>query len=121
MLQILWEYNLYLNIDKCQFEKKEVDYLGVHIREQKIQMEEDKVAQVQEWKLPYNVQEVCWFLRFTRYYCYFIKGYSEIMRPLLQLTKKTEEWQWGDEQQQAFKDLWDQMCSKPILGHLDVN
>ncbi len=43
MLTILRRNNLYLNIDKCQFEKQEVDYLGVCVGGKKIQMEEAKV------------------------------------------------------------------------------
>jgi len=43
MLAILQRNNPYLNVDKCQFEKKEVDYLGVHIGGKKIKMEEAKI------------------------------------------------------------------------------
>ncbi len=43
MLAILQKNNLYLNIDKCQFEKQEVDYLGVRIGGKNIKMEEAKV------------------------------------------------------------------------------
>jgi len=45
MLAILQKNDLYLNIDKCQFEKQEVNYLGVHVGGKKIKMEEAKV----EW------------------------------------------------------------------------
>jgi len=43
MLTILWKNSLYLNIEKCQFERREVDYLGVHIGGKSIKMEEAKV------------------------------------------------------------------------------
>jgi len=43
MLTILRKNNLYLNVDKCQFEKREVDYLGVRIGGKNIQMEQAKV------------------------------------------------------------------------------
>jgi len=43
MLTILQKNSLYLNVDKCQFEKREVDYLGVHIGGKNIKMEEAKV------------------------------------------------------------------------------
>ena len=43
MLTILQKNGLYLNIDKCQFERCEVDYLGVHIGGKSIKMEEAKV------------------------------------------------------------------------------
>ncbi len=78
MLIILQKNNLYLNINKCQFKKQEVDYLGVHIGGKKIKMEEAKVERVKNWKPPQNVTEVRRFLGFTGYYRYFIKGYSQI-------------------------------------------
>ena len=78
-------------------------------------MDESKVAKVQEWPPPTNVTKVCKFLGFTGYYRYFIKNYSMIVRPLLQLTRKTTPWHWEDAQQQAFQELKDKMCSKPVL------
>jgi hypothetical protein len=78
MLMILRQNNLYLNIDKCQFEQTKVDYLGVHVGGKKIHMEEAKVEKVKNWKPPCNATKVRRFLGFTGYYRYFIKGYSQI-------------------------------------------
>ncbi len=119
MLTILRKHSLYLNIDKCQFEKQEVDYLGVRIGGRSIKMEEAKVERVKTWRPPRNVTEVRRFLGFTGYYRYFIKGYSQIARPLLDLTKKSTEWHWEEPQQRAFEGLRDKMCSKPVLTHPD--
>ena len=44
MLAILCKNDLFLNIDKCQFEQTEVNYLGVHVGGQQVQMEEAKVT-----------------------------------------------------------------------------
>jgi hypothetical protein len=78
MLTILGKHDLYLNIEKCQFEQTEVDYLGVRVGGKCISMEEAKVKKVKDWKLPRNATEVRCFLWFTEYYCYFIEGYSQI-------------------------------------------
>jgi len=119
MLIILQKNNLYLNIDKCQFEKQEVDYLGVRVGGKKIKMEEAKVEQVKTWKPPRNVTEVQRFLGFMGYYRYFIKGYLQLARPLLDLTKKSTEWHWEEDQRRAFEELKNRMCSKPVLTHPD--
>jgi hypothetical protein len=105
MLMILRQNDLYLNIDKCQFEQSEVDYLGVRVGGKKISMEEAKVDKVRHWKPPRNATEVRRFLGFTGYYRYFIKGYSQIARPLLDLTKQSTTWHWGTDQQKAFDKL----------------
>src|SRR6267154_1854896 len=119
MLAILRKNNLYLNIDKCQFEKSEVDYLGVRIGGKNIKMEEAKVERVKTWKPPRNVTEVRQFLGFTGYYWYFIKGYSQLAQPLLDLTKKSTEWHWEEAQQRVFEELRDRMCSRLVLVHPD--
>jgi hypothetical protein len=115
MLTILCKHNLYLNIKKCQFEQTEVNYLGVRIGGKRISMEEAKVEKVKGWKPPRNATEVRRFLGFTEYYRYFIKGYSQIAQPLLDLTKKTTSWHWDNDQQKAFDELKTRMCSRLIL------
>jgi len=43
MLTVLRENDLYLNIEKCQFEQTEVDYLEVWVGKGLVKMEEAKV------------------------------------------------------------------------------
>ena len=43
-------------------------------------------------------------------------NYSSIARPLLDLTKKTTPWHWGERQFKAFEELKTQMCSSPVLA-----
>jgi len=45
------------------------------------------------------------FLGFTGYYRYFIQGYSQIARPLLDLTKQATVWHWDNKEQLAFESL----------------
>jgi|SRR6266851_2655547 len=78
-------------------------------------MEQAKVNRVKEWIQPQNIQEVQKFLRFTGYYQYFIQGYSQIARPLLDLMKQATFWHWDEKEQRVFKTLRDKMVSKPVL------
>jgi len=70
------------------FKQDHLNFLGVHVAEGAVQMEQSKVNQVKDWTWPQNIQEVCKFLGFTEYYWYFIQGYSQITRLLLDLTKQ---------------------------------
>ncbi len=115
VLTKLDEHDLYLNPKKCDFELPHIDFLGMQVIDGTVQMEQGKVDKVQEWKPPCNVTEVWRFLGFTGYYWYFIQGYSQIARPLLDLTKKATPWHWHDEQQTAFEGLRNKMCNKPVL------
>ena len=47
----------------------------------------------------------------------FVDRYSDIIEPLTRLTKKTTEWHWGDDQEQAFMTLKSEITSDKILAH----
>ena len=115
VLDILEQNDLYLKPEKCEFEKKEIEYLGVIVGQNTLHMDPKKLKGVADWptsKNPTNVQQ---FLGFTSYYWYFVPNYSKIAWPLLNLTKKTIPWHWGKEQEEAFEELKSHMCHSPVL------
>jgi hypothetical protein len=89
----LEEHDLYLKPEKCEFGKREIEYLGVIIGQNKIRMDPGKLKGIADWPVPRNPTKVRQFLGFTRYYQYFILNYLKIARPLLDLTKKNLLWQ----------------------------
>src|SRR6266478_9575994 len=115
MLHKLEQNNLYLKPKKCEFEKKEIDYLGGIMGNGKIQMDPKKLKGVVDWPIPKTPTDICKFLGFTGYYQYFVEGYSKIACPLLDLTKKAMVWEWTERQHKAFEELKTCMCSCPIL------
>ena len=48
-------------------------------------------------------------------------NYSSIAWPLLDLTKKTTLWHWGERQFKAFEELKTWMCSSPVLTQPNFN
>jgi reverse transcriptase-like protein len=116
VLEILEQHNLYLKPEKCAFEQKEIDYLGVIVGEGTLRMDPKKIQGIADWSPPTTVTEVRQFLGFTGYYCYFVPNYSKITRLLLDLTKKAFNWHWGPKQMRAFETLKTLMCRKPILA-----
>lgn len=78
-------------------------------------MDPKKLQGVAEWKQPKDATGICHFLGFTGFYCHFIVGYSDLVRPLLDLTKKAALWYWGDAQENTFQELKRRMTSGPIL------
>jgi len=114
-LQKLEDNDLYLKPEKCDFLKREIDYLGVIIGNSKLKMDPKKLQGVADWLTPTNPTEIHKFLGFMGYYQYFIPNYSRITRPLLDLTKKTTLWDWTPKHKWAFKELKTRMCAAPIL------
>jgi hypothetical protein len=68
-------------------------------------MDPIKVAGVAEWKEPKNVKDIRKYLGFCNFYRRFIKGFSQIAKPLNMLLKKGVPWTWGKAEQEAFEEL----------------
>ena len=81
-------------------------------------MSPEKVAAVADWPVPRNKTELQSFLGFCNYYRRFIRGFSGIAHPLHALTGNTE-FRWEDEQQKAFEQLKESICSKPVVAIYD--
>jgi len=116
VMELLCKNNLFLKPEKCEFEKTEVEYLGVIISQNSVKMDPVKVAGVTEWPILSNRKEVQSFLGFTNFYCRFIQGFSHLAHPLFNLTQKDMEWRWGAEEQSAFDSLKEWITTALILA-----
>jgi hypothetical protein len=111
----LAEHQLYLRPEKCEFEKTRIEYLGLIILENQVEMDPVKVAGVGEWPKPCNKQEVQSFLGFANFYCRFIKDFSHHAWPLFNLTKNEQKWQWSSSEASTFWKLKELVTSAPVL------
>jgi hypothetical protein len=119
ILTKLEEHQLFLKPEKCAFEQSSIEFLGITVSHDTVQMDDKKVDKVSTWPTPTTQMEVCKFLGFTGYYRYFIQNYSAIAKLLLELTHKTTPWHWEQAQQTAFETLRNKMVSKPVLQQPD--
>ena len=122
VLERLRAYQLYLKADKCVFGKDEVEYLGHKITPKGISVCEDKVEAIKNWPHPTTVGEIRQFLGLGGFYRRFIKGYSQIAKPLTDLTQKDKSdiksgklHEYPTEARDAFEKLKDLLCSAPVL------
>lgn len=111
----LAKHDLYLRPEKCEFEKREVEYLGLLISEGKVRMDPVKVAAVRDWPTPRNLRDVRGFLGFANFYRRFIRYFAGIARPLNDLTRKDTPFHWSSPQQTAFEELRTSFITAPIL------
>jgi hypothetical protein len=58
VLDRMREHKLYLRPEKCEFEKTRIEYLGVIISHNKVEMDPVKIAGVADWPTPSNKKEV---------------------------------------------------------------
>ncbi len=75
------------------------------IRPEGIKMEKEKVKGVLEWLTPKCVKDIQKFLGLVNYYRQFIKDFASIARPLHDLVKKDQKWNWTEKQEEAFREL----------------
>ena len=61
---------------------EEIPILGVVVSKGQVQMEQDKIKAVKEWKVPTKIKEVESFLGFVNFYWRFIQNFSYIARLL---------------------------------------
>ena len=114
-LQTCKEENLRLKISKSTFETQEVDFLGYKIKNRQYSPCPIKTAAIKDWPTPTNLKELRSFIGFCNFYRMFIANFSQIVHPLHLLTKKDQEYIWGETQKQAFEELKNRLTSSPVL------
>jgi hypothetical protein len=122
VLQRLQEAGLQIDIDKCEFEVQETKYLGFIIEAGKgLRMDPEKVKAIAEWEAPTSVKGVRSFLGFANFYRRFIKDFSDLVRPLTELTHKDRRFVWSPEANTAFERLKAIFVSAPALAQFDFD
>ena len=117
---------LKLKPSKCEFFKEQIKFLGHIVSKEGISTCPEKVHAVQEWPIPETINDLRTFLGFVGYYRKFIKGFSQIAKPLNSLLEgyvnnkranKVQTIPWGSEQQESSNALQQACMSAPILGY----
>ena len=101
---------------KCCLFQRRVNFLGHVLTEDGIEVQPDKAAAVENWPLPRNLTELRSFVGLCSYYRRFISGFASMAAPLHELTRKNVRFNWGQEQDAAFKQLKERLISAPVLG-----
>ena len=68
VLQWFQEQEMYLKLEKCMFSAEEVEYLGMIVGKEGIQMDPIKLKAIWEWSPSANVKVVRFFLGFCNFY-----------------------------------------------------
>ena len=118
VLKRLEQNDLFLKPEKCQFERPEIEWLGMVFSRGRVGMDPVKVKGIMEWPTPKNASDVRKFRGFANFYRRFIRDFSRICKPLDRLTGNAP-WVWGKEEQEAFDEIKQRFCSSPVLAIYD--
>ena len=121
VLSRLQEHGLSLKISKCSFDTPTMEYLGIIIGQGLVCMDPTKLLAIKDWQSPSSVKGVRLFLGFANFYRKFIPNYSNIVAPIVLLTRKNHPWSWTEPQQNAFNTLKAIFSSAPVLCIPDIS
>jgi hypothetical protein len=121
VLQILQENQLLIKRTKCTFARSQIEYLGHVISGGGVATDPAKVEAVRTWPVPRNLKDIRGFLGLTGYYRKFIKNYGIISRPLTDMLKKNNQYQWTPGAATAFHTLQEALIHAPVLAVPDFS
>ena len=75
---------------------------------------------MKEWEQPSNVTDIQSFLGLAGYYHRFIENFSKISKPMTNLLKKTNEFEWTPKCKQSFLTLKQKLTTTPVLALPDI-
>ena len=116
----LKKYKLKLCYEKCAFLKSHVQYLGHLLSGAGIEPVPEKLQALKEMAEPDCAKGVKKYLGFVGYYRKFIPKYSDIAKPLTELTKLDVPFVWTDKCQKSFELLKEYLLKEPILVYPDT-
>ena len=119
VLERLSEKQLTVNAEKCSFRMNKVVFMGLLLSKHGIGPTEEKVRAVVEASQPQTPSEVRSFLGLVGFSDRFIPDFATTADPLRRLARKGEPFVWGEEQEQSFQKLKNQVASAPVLAYFD--
>jgi transposase InsO family protein len=115
VLSLLRQHQLYCKRSKCEFGRRQLEFLGFVIAGGAISIDPKKLQAIRDWPTPQNATDVRSFLGLASYSRRAIKDFARIALPLTALTQKGVPWRWEAAHEQAFQQLKDACTSAPVV------
>ena len=121
VLDILDRANLTVKKTKCQFVKRDLQFLGHTLSQGKINPQQAKIKAVTDFVKPTTKKELRSFLGLTSFYRKFVPQFATIAAPLFQMTKQDAPTKltWTEETLRAMDTLKKSITSAPALISAD--
>lgn len=117
----LREANVTVSVDKCQFCKPEMKYLGYVVDCNGLHVDPDKVKAMLEIPTPTCVRDVRSIVGTFSWYRKFVPEFSSIIAPMTALLRKNSKFQWTAECAESFRRVKELLVAAPILSCPDYS
>ena len=111
------QHSLKLKPSKCRLFQEQTEFLGYIISRDGVHCDPKKTECIRQWDKPKCPKDIRSFLGFCQYHRKFVQGFSEIARPLYNLTKKNQKWDWNEDCENSFQTLKSKLIQSPVLAY----
>lgn len=111
----LSDANLVINLEKSDFARAQVTYLGHVVGQGHVLPREAKIKAIIDLPVPKNTRELRRTLGMAGFYRKFVHNFSDVVAPLTTLLRKNVKFKWSDYCQTAFDKLKAVLANKPVL------
>ena len=94
-----------ISLDKCQFFKREIEFLGYYISTEGLTPTTAKIQEINEFPELADSKSHERFLRMANFYRKFIPQVEDILLPLTKLIKETHQQQFTDAEKETFSSI----------------
>ncbi|XP_031334049.1 uncharacterized protein K02A2.6-like [Photinus pyralis] len=108
-----------VKLDKCEFFKSKINYLGYVIDREGLHKDNAKIQAIKNVNRPENVTQLKAFIGMVNYYGRFIKNLANILKPLYELLRKDEKFRWNKSCEEAMEKAKDAISSDNVLIHFN--
>ena len=120
-LNICKEHNVSLKKEKIRLAQPSITFMGHIISDTGIATDPEKVKAITHFPTPKNVTEVRRFIGMIQFVARYIPHLTNLLHPLLNLTKKDVLFTWSESQEKAFGDIKQCIINSPQLAIYDQN
>lgn len=110
---------LKIQLDKSEFLRIEVEFLGHLVTKDGIKPNPRKIMAIQKFPIPRTAKEIKSFLGLLGYYRRFIKGFAKLTRPFTKCLKKGATIEHTPEYIKTFEICKNILCNDPVLQYPD--
>lgn len=119
VFQKLSEHGVKINLNKCEFLKRELKYLGHLITDKGVKPDPSKIEAIKKYPIPKTKTEIKSFTGLLGYYRRFIKDYAKILKPMTKCLAKDEQVIIDKEYKECFEKCKNLLSNDPILQYPD--